>query len=124
MFEFEKLEPPQTANGRAAAQQTTGVVIPRHADVGGDGAPRMTGGEAAVLIQELYRVALDHGYAKVRLDRAQNAAGDWFELGYSLGEVAVRWSHTKRRTLFRRASSAQALEFGRLLDQQTQRGES
>jgi hypothetical protein len=89
-----------------------GVVIPRSADVGGDAPYQMTGDEAAILIAELYAAADIRSYKKVRLDRAQHPeAGDWFELGYCLGEVSVRWSHRPRNTHLRSAGLAAVKEF-------------
>lgn len=89
-----------------------GVVVPRSADVGGDGAMYMKGDEGSELMSALYALAADRGYEKVRLDRAMDSeSGAWFELGYVYGEVSVRWSHRARNTLFRRNDDLSRAEF-------------
>jgi hypothetical protein len=94
-----------------------GVVIPKSADVGGDGPMKLflQGDEAAALIDRLYTQAAELGYTKVRLDRAKHEpSGAWFELGYVYGEVSVRWSHRQANTALRHndeSADAQFLTF-------------
>lgn len=47
------------------------------------------------LIEMFHAEGMAEGYKRVRLDRGQNTdvPAAWYEIGYSGGEVRIRWSH-------------------------------
>lgn len=74
------------------------------------------GDTAAKMISELHAEGLARGYERVRIDRGTHPlSGDHYEIGYSYGEVAVRFSHLPVNLLFRRDHPANAGYFARAL---------
>lgn len=45
------------------------------------------------LVAAVHRLGESEGYTRVRLDRGTAGSGAWYEVGFSGGEVRVRWSH-------------------------------
>jgi hypothetical protein len=45
------------------------------------------------LVAAVHRLGESEGYQRVRLDRGTAGSGAWYEVGFSGGEVRVRWSH-------------------------------